>query len=142
MKSGTTSRLYPGSWGIKSKHTERSRVAPSIREEITDPVYSFKNVIWSWEHLVRRMESDWQLPRQYPISAYINDLDARDQLPIAMGALTGEVPAELSALLGALDARVVHESVPDEGGPVAQGTHHVPWYFSAEPSVGGDAADV
>ncbi|MFD9607175.1 hypothetical protein [Streptomyces sp. NPDC059970] len=95
---------------------ERSRVAPTIREKITDPVYSVKNLFSSWEHLVRRMESDWQLPGQYPISAYINDLDARDQLQIAMGTLTDEAQAELSALLAALDARFVHESVPDEAG--------------------------
>ncbi|MFE7107791.1 hypothetical protein ACFU98_32055 [Streptomyces sp. NPDC057575] len=95
---------------------ERSRVAPSIREKITDPVYSVKKLFSSWEHLVRRMESDWKLPGQYPISAYINDLDARDQLQIAMGTLTDEAQAELSALLAALDARFVHESVPDEVG--------------------------
>lgn len=95
---------------------ERSRVASSVREKIADPVYSVKNLFSSWEHLVRRMESDWKLPGQYPISAYINDLDARDQLQIAMGTLTDEARAELSALLAALDARFVHESVPDEVG--------------------------
>lgn len=41
-----------------------------------------------------------------------------------MGALTDEVPAELSALLGALDARVVHESVPDEGACGARDSPH------------------
>lgn len=95
---------------------ERSRVAPSIREKITDPVYSLKNLFSSWERLVRRMESDWQLAGQYPISAYINDLDARDQLQIAMGTLTDEARAKLSALLATLDARFVQGSVPDEEG--------------------------
>lgn len=95
---------------------ERSRVAPSIREKITDPVYSLKNLFSSWECLVRRMESDWQLAGQYPISAYINDLDARDQLQIAMGTLPDEARAKLSAPLATLDARFVQGSVPDEEG--------------------------
>ncbi|MFE2935195.1 hypothetical protein [Streptomyces sp. NPDC059278] len=95
---------------------ERSRVTPSIREKITDPVYSLKNLFSSWERLVRRMESDWQLAGQYPISAYINDLDARDQLQIAMGTLTDEARAKLSALLATLDARFVQGSAPDEEG--------------------------
>lgn len=95
---------------------ERSRVAPSIREKITDPTYSLKKLFSSWEHLVRRMESDWQLPGQYPIGAYINDLDAREQLQTAMGTLSEEAQAELSPLLATLDARFVHESVPDEAG--------------------------
>ncbi|MFF3956309.1 hypothetical protein ACFYY1_24225 [Streptomyces sp. NPDC001890] len=95
---------------------ERSRVSPSIREKFADPLYSVKNLFSFWEHLVRRMESGWQLPGQYPISAYINDLDSRDQLQIAMGTLTDEAQTELSALLAALDARFVHQSVPDEVG--------------------------
>ncbi|MFJ1551963.1 hypothetical protein [Streptomyces sp. NPDC088246] len=84
-------------------------------------MYSFNNLFSSWENLVRRMESDWQLPGQYPISAYINDLDARDQLQIAMGTLTDEAQAELSAPLAALDTRFVYESVPDEGVSSARG---------------------
>ncbi|MET8746403.1 hypothetical protein [Streptomyces sp. NPDC004728] len=116
------SGLTPSAIGSVSRYDawrleiERSRVAPSIREKITDPVYSLKNLFSSWERLVRRMESDWQLAGQYPISAYINDLDARDQLQIAMGTLTDEARARLSALLATLDARFVQGSVPDEEG--------------------------
>ncbi|MFE3591546.1 hypothetical protein ACFXOY_29030 [Streptomyces niveus] len=118
----TWSRLAPSAIDSVARYDacrleiERARVAPGIREKITDPVYSVRNLFSSWEHLVRRMESDWQLPGQYPISAYTNDLDARDQLQIAMGTLTEEAQAELSILLAALDARFVRESVLDEVG--------------------------
>lgn len=93
---------------------ERDRVAPEIREHITDPLYSVRNRFSFWEHLVRRMESDWQLPGQYLISDYVNDLDSRYGLQIAIGTLTEDAQAQLSTLLAALDTRFVHASVPDD----------------------------
>ncbi|MFH8757609.1 hypothetical protein [Streptomyces atroolivaceus] len=78
---------------------ERSGLAPGIREAVAEPVYS-----------------DWQLPGQYPISAYVNDLDGHARLHGAMGTLTREARSELSVLLAALDARFVSASVPDEEG--------------------------
>ncbi|MFC8592411.1 hypothetical protein [Streptomyces atroolivaceus] len=95
---------------------ELEGLAPKIREKITEPLYSMRRLFSSWEHLVRRMESDWKLPGQYPISAYINDLDSRSRLQTAMATLNGEAQAELSPLLAELDNRFVHESVPDESG--------------------------
>lgn len=95
---------------------ELEGLAPSIQEKITTPLYSMRKLLSSWEHLVRRMESDWKLPGQYPISAYINDLDSRSRLQISMGTLNDEAQAELSPLLLELDNRFLHESVPDDSG--------------------------
>ncbi|MEU1212003.1 hypothetical protein ABZ424_05980 [Streptomyces sp. NPDC005790] len=95
---------------------ELEGLAPKIRANISEPLYSMRNLFTSWEHLVRRMESDWRLPGQYPISAYINDLDSRSRLEIDMGKLNDEAQAVLSPLLAELDIRFTRESVPDESG--------------------------
>ncbi|WP_250292943.1 hypothetical protein [Streptomyces atroolivaceus] len=95
---------------------ERSGLAQGIREAVAEPVYSLRNRFSYWERLVRRMESDWQLPGQYPIRAYVNDLDGHARLHSAMGTLTREARSELSVLLATLDARFVSASVPDEEG--------------------------
>lgn len=108
-----------GSIAIYDAHRleiELEGLAPKIREKIREPLYSMKMLFRSWEHLVRRMESDWKLPGQYPISAYINDLDSRSNLQMAMGTLNDEAQEELSPLLAELDRRFVHESVLDESG--------------------------
>lgn len=93
---------------------ERDRVAIDIREQVTNPLYSVRNRFSFWEHLVRRMESGWQLPGQYLISDYVNDLDSRYGLQIAIGALAEDAQMQLSTLLAALDTRFVDASVPDD----------------------------
>jgi hypothetical protein len=95
---------------------ERSRVAPHIREKITEPLYSVRNLFAFWERLVRRMESGWQLPGQYPISAYSNDLDARDHLQHAVQSLPAPARTPLEELLARLDERFLAQTVPDDAG--------------------------
>lgn len=108
---------------------ELARVSPRIREKITDPVYSLRNMFSTWERLVRRMEAGWQNEGQYPISAYANDLDSRDQLQAAMSALPDAAQAELSSLLRVLDERFLGQTELDAIGELG------PWL---KPSSGED----
>ncbi|WNO73992.1 hypothetical protein [Streptomyces sp. AM8-1-1] len=62
------------------------------------------------------MEADWQVEGQYPISAYSNDLDSRDQLQVSLGELPDTAQAALAGLLRALDARFMHRTEPDGTG--------------------------
>ncbi|WP_327683171.1 hypothetical protein [Streptomyces sp. NBC_00467] len=94
---------------------ERSRVAPDVREKITEPVYSLKNRFSFWERLIRRMEADWQVEGQYPISAYSNDLECRE-LQVSLSELPDTAQPELAGLLRALDARFMHRTEPDGTG--------------------------
>ncbi|MFI6650021.1 hypothetical protein ACIBI8_20710 [Streptomyces sp. NPDC050529] len=96
--------------------TELEGLAPIVREKVTEPLYSMRNLFSSWEHLVSRMESGWKLPGQYPISAYVNDLDSRSRLETDLGKLNDEAQAVLSPLLAELDNRFNRESVPDDSG--------------------------
>lgn len=102
--------------GARRLSVERSRVAPVVQEKITEPVYSLKNRFSFWERLVRRMEADWQVEGQYPISAYSNDLDCRDQLQVSLSELPDTAQPELAGLLRALDARFMHRTEPDGTG--------------------------
>ncbi|MEU0964923.1 hypothetical protein ABZ357_05560 [Streptomyces sp. NPDC005917] len=97
---------------------ERARVAPHLRERITRPVYSVADRFASWERLVRRMEADRPSGDDfYPISAYGNDLDSRDNLDEVMNALPAAArEGNLGTLLDALDARFDAASVPDPEG--------------------------
>ncbi|MEU2619933.1 hypothetical protein ABZ642_17675 [Streptomyces sp. NPDC007157] len=97
---------------------ERARVAPHLRERITTPVYSVADRFASWERLVRRMEADRpDGDDYYPISAYGNDLDSRDNLDEVMNTLPAAArDGALGRLLAELDARFDAASAPDPEG--------------------------
>ncbi|MET9670129.1 hypothetical protein ABZY19_33010 [Streptomyces sp. NPDC006475] len=62
------------------------------------------------------MEAGWQVEGQYPISAYSNDLDCRDQLQASLSQLPDAAQAELAGLLRALDERFMQRTESDGTG--------------------------
>jgi hypothetical protein len=109
------------------------RVPTPLTDRLRSPeAGTVMNALGAWEGMVSRLSDGWPPDGWYPLEYYRQDLETRDDLETAMGALPEAARAEVAQALAEIDRRFAAATEDDGGEALSAGSPG--WWWRRVPN--------